>query len=386
MINKEVVITKAENLTLTAFIEANKVQDILGYPDDPEKTFKTGDIYKAKVINLQPNIGAAFLSLIPGVKAFMEIRGSSPVKPEQEIIVEIVKEAFGEKEMAVSPFYSLSGKYLVIKNASPSVSVSRKIAGERRTELMELGNGLIKGFPDISLIVRTNAAGAGNEEIVSEFESLLSDISDLRKKASYSVPYIKLYSAPEPYMDYIRDLKEKPDRIVTDDPSIYEALRDHFKGDEELYSLIDLYSSESISLLKVSRLEAALDEIKKRTVHLKSGGTLIIDRTEACHVIDVNSGKNTDKLTRKELILKTNLEAVKEAARQIRLRNLGGMILFDLINMIERSDRNKVIAELKNEAFKDRLKCEFIDLTGLGIAELTREKKNLPLSLPLEGC
>ena len=171
MINREVVITKAENLILTAFIEENKVQDILGYPDDREDSFKTGDIYKARVINLQKNLNAAFLNIMPGVKAFMEVRKCPEIRPEQDIIVEIVKEAFGEKEMAVSPSYSLSGKFLVIKNGSPSVSVSRKIRGERRNELTELGNNLISGFPDISLIIRTNAKDAENAEIEEEFEN-----------------------------------------------------------------------------------------------------------------------------------------------------------------------------------------------------------------------
>ena len=375
-----VVITKYRDLIISALIRDDKIWDILATVPEESRSFRTGDIVKAKVINIQKNLNAAFLLLGSGIKAFMDLKERSDIRPEDEIVVQIVKEAFGDKEMVVTPGYSIAGKYVALTFGRQGVGVSRRIPEEKKERLKSLLLSKLKTGDCIGAVVRTNAEEAPESLIDGEFDKLYKEIVNIGKKAEYSLPFIRLYSAPSEISTYLRDLRTAPDEVVTDDPGIYESLKDELKSDGELSGRIRLYTDKDYPLIKLCRLEAAIDEAFKKTVYLDDGGTLVIEKTEAAFIMDVNSGKNTKKLSKDALILETNLEAVREAARQIRIRNLSGMILIDLINMTSRSHREEVIGELKTELKKDRIKAEFIDLTGLGIAEITREKRNVPLA------
>ena len=375
-----VVITKYRDLIISALIRDDKIWDILATVPEESRSFRTGDIVKAKVINIQKNLNAAFLLLGSGIKAFMDLKERSDIRPEDEIVVQIVKEAFGDKEMVVTPGYSIAGKYVALTFGRQGVGVSRRIPEEKKERLKSLLLSKLKTGDCIGAVVRTNAEEAPESLIDGEFDKLYKEIVNIGKKAEYSLPFIRLYSAPSEISTYLRDLRTAPDEVVTDDPGIYESLKDELKSDGELSGRIRLYTDKDYPLIKLCRLEAAIDEAFKKTVYLDDGGTLVIEKTEAAFIMDVNSGKNTKKLSKDALILETNLEAVREAARQIRSRNLSGMILIDLINMTSRSHREEVIGELKTELKKDRIKAEFIDLTGLGIAEITREKRNVPLA------
>ena len=293
-----VVITRYDDSVLTFLIKDDRVWDIMGYEPSGNEGFQTGDILKAKVISIQKNINAAFLYLIPGVKAFMDMGNRDDIKPEQEIIVQITKEAFGEKEIVVTPNYSLAGRYMALSFGKKGVGVSRKISGEKREELKELISRKMENIEGLGAVIRTNAENAPAEAIDEEFDSLYERMREIERKAGYSVPYIRIYSAMRPESEYIRDLRESPEKIVTDDPEIYEAIREDFRTDPGIYEKISLYKDPDFPMTKLYRIEPALDEIRKRTIYLKSSGTLIIDRTEACHVMDVNTGKNTEKLSK----------------------------------------------------------------------------------------
>ncbi len=375
-----VVITKYRDLIISALIRDDKIWDILATVPEESRSFRTGDIVKAKVINIQKNLNAAFLLLGSGIKAFMDLKERSDIRPEDEIVVQIVKEAFGEKEMVVTPAYSVAGKYVALTFGRCGVGVSRRIPDEKKDSLKKLLYSRLMTEERIGAVVRTNAEEASESLILEEFEKLYKEMVNIGKKAEYSVPFIRLYSAPSEISSYLRDLRTPPDEVVTDDSEVYGTLKDELNSDEELSGRIRLYTDRDYPLIKLCRLEAAIDEAFKKTVYLNDGGTLVIEKTEAAFIMDVNSGRNTKKLSKDALILETNLEAVREAARQIRIRNLSGMILIDLINMTSRSHREEVIGELKTELKKDRIKTEFIDLTGLGIAEITREKRKLPLA------
>ncbi len=375
-----VVITKYRDFMITALIRDDRIWDILATASGEKSDFRPGDIVKAKVISIQHNLNAAFLLLGSDVKAFMELKERTDIRPEDEIVVQIVKEAFGEKEMVVTPAYSVAGKYVALTFGRCGVGVSRRITDEKKDSLKKLLYSRLMTEGRIGAVVRTNAEEASESLILEEFEKLYEEIVNIGKKAEYSVPFIRLYSAPSEISSYLRDLRTPPDEVVTDDSEVYGTLKDELNSDEELSGRIRLYTDRDYPLIKLFRLEAAIDEVFKKTVYLDDGGTLVIEKTEAAFIMDVNSGKNTKKLSKDALILETNLEAVREAARQIRIRNLSGMILIDLINMTSRSHREEVIGELKSELKKDRIKAEFIDLTGLGIAEITREKRKLPLA------
>jgi len=379
-LSDRVVITKYRDFMITALIRDDRIWDILATASGEKSDFRPGDIVKAKVISIQSNLNAAFLLLGSAVKAFMELKERTDIRPEDEIVVQIVKEAFGEKEMVVTPAYSVAGKYVALTFGRCGVGVSRRIPEEKKDSLKKLLYSRLMTEGRIGAVVRTNAEEASESLILEEFEKLYVEIVNIGKKAEYSVPFIRLYSAPSEISSYLRDLRTPPDEVVTDDSEVYGTLKDELNSNEELSGRIRLYTDRDYPLIKLCRLEAAIDEAFKKTVYLNDGGTLVIEKTEAAFIMDVNSGKNTKKLSKDALILETNLEAVREAARQIRIRNLSGMILIDLINMTSRSHREEVIGELKTELKKDRIKTEFIDLTGLGIAEITREKRKLPLA------
>ncbi len=378
-----VIIVKYCGAVINALLRDDRVWDISAHRFSEEKTIRTGDIYKGKVIKVQNNLNAAFLLLSDGVKAFMDVNEHSDIRVDQEITVGVLKEAFGEKEMVVTPEYSVAGKYIVLTKGRHGVGVSRRITDERKAELKKLITKKTETVSDLGAVVRTNAGTAPDSYIEEEFEKLYLTMREIEKKASYSVPFIKLYSAPSMETGFLRDLRETPDEVLTDDPGIYEYLKEELRTEEALIEKIRLYNDD-YPLIKLCRLEAAIDEAFKKVIYLKDGGSLVIEQTEAAHVIDVNSGKNTKNISKDELILNTNLEAVREAARQMRIRNLSGMILIDLINMRNRDHRDRVIGELKSELLKDRLRADFIDLTGLGIAEITREKERVPLKEVLQ--
>ncbi len=380
-----IVIVNYCGARITALIKDDRVFDILAVSQDEGRDLKPGDIVKGKVENIQKNLDAAFILLSNGVRGFMDIKGDpSQYRPGDELIVQVVKEPFGEKEMVVSPDYSVAGRYLVLTGNRHGVGVSRKIEDVRKDELKKLVHKMLSTYSDIGAVVRTNAENASDREIEEEFDKLISIMREISKKAEHSVPFIRLYNAPSPESSFIRDLREEPSEIITDDPAIYERLKEELIHDEGNVNRIRLYKDE-YPLIKLTRLEAVIDEAFKKTVYLKSGGNIVIEKTEACHVIDVNSGKNTRKISKDELVKETNLEAVREACRQMRIRNLSGMILMDLINMTNRDLRDTVINELKSELKKDRLKADFIDITGLGIAEITREKERVTLREVING-
>lgn len=380
MKDDRVVITEYESVLLTALIRDGHVFDLMGrgYNRDRE-SFIPGDIVRGKISEIKKNINAAFLKMGDGVKAFMDLDGHGDLKCEEEITVQVIKEPIKEKEMLVTPDYSVAGKYLAFSKEKRGVGISRRIEGDDRKRLKKTVKELMGDEVYYGVVIRTNAAEATDEDIADEFGFLKRTMDMIEEKSSYTVPFKKLYAETLPEIRYLRDLTETPERVVTDIPEIYEGLKDLYGESANDGDFLKLYTDDNLPLRKLYPVEAAVNEVRNRVIHLKSGGNLVIDITEALTVIDVNSAKSGGKLLKKETVLRTNLEAVKEAARQIRIRNLSGMILIDLINMDSGEDRKTVTDELKKELDKDRIRCCYIDLTKLGIAEITRERIGIPL-------
>lgn len=380
MKDDRVVITEYEGVLLTALIRDGHVFDLMGrgYNRDRE-SFIPGDIVRGKISEIKKNINAAFLKMGDGVKAFMDLDGHGDLKCEDEITVQVIKEPIKEKEMLVTPDYSVAGKYLAFSKEKRGVGISRRIEGDDRKRLKKTVKELMGDEVYYGVVIRTNAAEASDEDIADEFGFLKGTMDMIEEKSSYTVPFKKLYAETLPEIRYLRDLNFTPERVVTDIPEIYEGLKDLYGESANDGDFLKLYTDDNLPLRKLYPVEAAVNEVRNRVIHLKSGGNLVIDITEALTVIDVNSAKSGEKLLKKETVLRTNLEAVKEAARQIRIRNLSGMILIDLINMDSGEDRKTVTDELKKELDKDRIRCCYIDLTKLGIAEITRERIGIPL-------
>ena len=231
------------------------------------------------------------------------------------------------------------------------------------------------------IIVRTNAYGADAEEILAEIRELKNCYKTVMAAGTYRTCYSLLYEAAPSYVGSLRDARNGSiDEIITDDDEIYQTLGVYLgKEQPEDVGKLTLYQDSMVSLLKLYSLEKALEEASGRRVWLKSGGYLVIEPTEALTVVDVNTGKYTGKKNPRETILKINLEAAKETARQMRLRNLSGIIIIDFIDMTEEEDRKLLMDSLTQWCHKDSVKTTVVDITKLNLVEVTRKKQRRPL-------
>lgn len=354
----------------------NRVTDLFF---EEETDAKVGNIYLAKVVDLVRNTGGAFLSL-GEEKAFLQLkpRELKEIRPQDELMVQVTKSAMKSKEIRVSRAVSIPGKYLVLSSEGEGISISKKIGDPiRRQELTGLLSPKKAELEELScaVVVRTQALTASGEEILSELGELMETFSMICRKAGTRTCYSLLYEAPGLFEALIRDEKGgHPEKVITDDPELFRSLSRRFSG-----GIPVKLHAEDISLGSLYSLESAVEEALQKRVWLKSGAYLVIEYTEALTVIDVNTGKNIKKHDREESFLKINLEAAEETARQLRLRNLSGIILVDFINMEDKGHRRALMERLSELFKEDPVQAEAVDMTKLGLLEITRKKVRKPL-------
>lgn len=362
--------------------------DILSSEDKPT----VGSVYIGKVKNIVPNINAAFVDIGIGELCFMQLDdriGKSPAYKrngelvklcrEDELVVQYTREGIKTKQPAVSVNITLTGRY-IIKTSKNDISISSKIRDkQKRKEL----TGWIKGTADDSsdnyahgYIVRTNAADISKEQLLCEKDNLDTLYDNIMLKAGYSTVFSCLYHAPDEIIGIVRDgYISEVDRIITDDRKTYELLAEYAGQSEPQLSEKLEYYEDTYSLAALYSVESNLSNALGKKVWLKSGAYLIIEPTEACTVIDVNSGKAiAGKKIKEETIYKINLEAATEIMKQLRLRNISGMIIADFIDMEEKEHKEMLMGQLKELAVYDPVKTTVIDITKLGLVEMTRKK------------
>ena len=369
----EYVITKYRDLTVMAIVSDGRVEDLIA--DEGKKKLNVGDIVIAKVTDITANISSAFLELGES-KAYMTLSGDDRVRPGDELPVQILKEACGNKEMTVTKKLSIPGKYAVVSLASdgtPRLHISRKLTDTSvRTRLQDEISPMLDQY-DITL--RTNAAGGAKEDISAEIHEISGVLSDILERAATRTVFSRLYESTGLFTAAIRDSRYAGDKvIVTDQPDIMQDMSEAFPDIK-----IRLYQDDSLPLSVVYKIGYNIESIRDRRVWLKSGAYLIIDRTEAMTVIDVNSGKTDIKGSREDTFFAINKEAAKEIARQLRIRNISGMILVDFINMKKHDNYEALRICIEKETACDLSGTIFVDFTKLGIAELTRKKTRCPI-------
>ncbi|HHY36309.1 MAG TPA: Rne/Rng family ribonuclease [Firmicutes bacterium] len=389
---KEIVVHVCEDETWVALLEDGSLVEI--YLERPLSRRIVGNIYRGRVENVLPGMQAAFVDIGLEKNAFLYVDDALPqgrngeryrggakptieqlLQPGQEIIVQVMKEPIGSKGARVTTHLTLPGRSLVLLPDVDYVGVSRRIEDERERErLRELAEGIRpKGM---GLIVRTVAEG--NEGI----EQLQQDIVFLERL--WAKIKQRMRKGPTPALIYKDlDLVYRIMRdLYTDD--IQRVTVDNREVLEKIYDLLDLYAphlKERVfyfpperDILLTYGLEAEVEKALKRRVWLKSGGYLVIDQTEALTAIDVNTGKFVGTTNLADTVLKTNLEAAREIARQLRLRNVGGIIIIDFIDMNKEEDQAAVLSVLEEELQKDKVKAHVLGLTQLGLVEMTRKK------------
>jgi ribonuclease G len=349
-----------------------------------------GNIYIGKVKKIVSNIHAAFLDIGEGMDCYLPVEetkqavftkkvSANKLCVGDELIVQVTKEAQKMKAPTLTANLSFSGQYIVLTSANRTVGISKKITGQRRVQLQQcIADDLPEHF---GVIVRTNAKDASEEEITAELRRLTNEAQTLIENGMHRTAFSVLKSALPSYLNEIKNsYTGEYDEIVTDDPELYEEIRAFLAADyADILPKLRLYQDQLLSMNKLYSLEANMEKALRRHVWLKSGGFLVIEPTEALTVIDVNSGKNISGKNKKESIVRLNKEAAEEIARQIRLRNLSGIIIIDFVDMEEEKDKEELAQWMQSLLNSDPVTANVVDLTALGLMELTRKKIRKPL-------
>lgn len=358
-----------------------------------------GNIYVGQVENIAANIQAAFVMIDPDTRCYLPLSdvknpvfssgrtGDAPLRPGDMLLVQVSREAMKGKLPAVTTNLNFTGKYLVLTTGEKKIGFSKKLIQEEKNKLNKwLEEERAVSPREYGIVVRTNAGEASKEEFLTELSFLKSLYEKTAVYGRSRTCFSCVYETEPFYMNAVRDTYSKHlDEIVTDIPEVFEHITAYLKevshGEE---NKVRLYEDALLPLYKLYRIGIALEEVQKQKVWLKSGGFLVIQQTEAFVSIDVNSGKFTGKKKAEETYRKINLEAAGEIARQLRLRNLSGIILIDFINMENPDHQDELFHVLQKHLRKDSVKAKAVDITPLHILEMTRKKVRRPLSEDLK--
>jgi len=358
-----------------------------------------GDIFVAKVTNVVKQINAAFILYAPNKKGYLPIHAEyTPIITNRpydgrilvgdEIIVQLEKEAVRTKEPVFTMNLSLAGKFSVISYANTYKGVSKKCTKLERAQL----RAAIPQEIAFGVVVRTNATVLLSEldkeqtpdslkPMIDEINYLNQRMSSLIQEGIHRTCFSRIWKSPSGYLTAMRDEGVIYQQIITDSSNLYQELKDFVTlYMPEQVANISMYQDNSYPLQKLYRVETQISDLLSRKVWLKSGAYLIIEKTEAMYVIDVNSGKNIMKKEMAAYIYEINIEAANEIMRQIRLRNLTGMILVDFINMEDNKKTEALLQELRGLAKKDHIQTTIVDMTALGLVEITRRKTTKSLA------
>lgn len=348
-----------------------------------------GNIYIGKVQNIVKNIHAAFIEIADGIMCYYSLddkaepvftnsKKDSVMKIGDEVIVQVSKEGMKTKLPSVTSNLNFTGRYLVLTSQRKELGFSGKLNKEEKKRIREFLEGSMP--ENAGIIVRTNARNAKKEEILEELKNLQSRYEALLKKGRSRVCFSLLEEHMPEYLQTLQNVYTQAlDEIVTDDAEVFQAVQNYLNCYGEYEIPLRFYEDKLLPLSKLYSLESVLERSLQERVWLKSGGFLVIQPTEAFVCIDVNTGKFSGKKEIQETFRKINLEAAKEIAWQLRLRNLSGIILIDFINMEDQEDKRELLHTLQAYLNQDPIKSTVIDITPLNIVEVTRKKVRKPL-------
>lgn len=388
MIHTNVVITEYKNRICAMTFCDNQLEDL--HVEAGESLLD--HIYVAKVKNINKNINAAFVELFEGRMAFLpleDVEGCSFIpaadgrlREGDELPLQVVKEGVKTKDPVVTTKLSINGAYAVVTldKRKGGLQYSKKLSKEKKQRLHALlqQTGIEQVLIDAgyAAIIRT---GAGELEDVSvlqnELQNLIQKMDELLQHSQTRTCFSCIYKSVPSYIEYLHHLAQfEYEEIVTDIPAVHEMLTEYYKGGRPIR-----FYQDTFPLSKLYSIDSKMEELFAKKVNLKSGANLIIEYTEAMTVIDINTAKCIAKKDKDALNYKINLEAAQMIARQLRLRNLSGIIIVDFINMESEQYKENLVRELKALLKKDPVHCNFVDITALGLVEITRKKVQKPV-------
>jgi ribonuclease G len=386
---------------------------------DRKKTRQlTGNIYRGRVKNILHNIQSAFIDIHEGENGFIHIsdilenaqkfeemfdmdfeyetKGEEQpkasdiaqiMKIDQPVLVQVVKEPIGSKGARLTSNISLAGRYLVLLPNNPHRGVSRKIEEKSSRERLKK---LIRSFEmaqDIGLICRTASASATNEQLIDEATELFHTWHQIVEKFNQASGPTLLYEESDLIKRaVITCVDKKMDRLLIDDYNTFQRCKKTYEKYAVEHDVKLEYYRDKTPMFERFNVEREIDRALKRKLWLSSGGYLFFDRTEAMFTIDVNSGRSTSQSSGdvEETLVRINLEAAEEIARQLRLRNIGGLVIIDFIDMRSRKNQKRVLERLKECMKDDSAKCTILAMSEFGLVEMTRQRNRESLSQMLE--
>lgn len=399
---KEILVSVEPGELRVAVLEDRQLVEI--YYERPSGQRTVGSIFKGKVENVLPGMQAAFVNIGLERNAFLYVSDALPAKnvvdddadehvpvehkerngkltiedllrPGQEVMVQVVKEAIGTKGARVTTHCTLPGRFLVLMPTVDYVGVSRRIDSDReRDRLRKIAE---KVRPqNVGLIVRTVAEGKSESELAQDAKFLMKLWKKIQDRNRTEPAPALLHKDMGLVYRIIRDsFTEEVDRFVIDSKQEYEKVLELVDDiAPSLKKRVELFYSGERSIFDLYNLEPEIEKAIRRRVWLKSGGYLVIDHTEALTSIDVNTGKYVGTTDLSDTVFRTNLEAAREIARQLRLRDIGGIIIADFIDMESESHRRKVLQTLEEHLKRDKTKAYVLGITQLGLVEITRKK------------
>ncbi|WP_418751008.1 ribonuclease E/G [Frisingicoccus sp.] len=383
--SKEVVITNYKNQYLVVSMDNGKaVEMFLKAPD----ALEIGDIFIGKVKNIVNNIQAAFVEIQPGVIGYYSLKSNphhlfsslsnGKLKNGDEILVQVERGNIKSKAPVLTSKIQLTGKHLVFLGNQKFIGISKKINDVRRRDaLKEMGKRLTAGT-DNGVIFRTGSAGKDDAQLQEEYQSLLVNYKNIMSIYRSRTCFSKILASPRNWLNYVHAVSEPSLRVLTDIPEVYREISNQYTGAAEK-PLCELYTDISYPLIKLKSLETQISRALSKNVWLKSGASLVIETTEALTSIDVNTSKTEIHKNNEETFLQINMEAAGEICRQLRLRNLSGIIIIDFINLSSKEAEEKLMSELRKLSREDSVQLNLIDMTPLGLVEMTRKRTYRPL-------
>ena len=404
-VKRTLLINSAEGDEVRVAILENGVLDDI-FVERLGRGVKAGSLYKGKVNNVEPSLQAAFIDIGAERNGFLHASDVIPpdggyadlikkprrkphrgggghddlkieelLVPGQEVLVQVSRESLGTKGASLTTFISIPGRFLVLMPASDRLGISKKIEDERERRILKRRLLDINPPPDVGLIVRTAGMGRTTEELAADMDYLLRLWDSVKTAVKGAQPPKLVYEESDLVMRVVRDyFTEDISEIWVDDESAYHRLRDFFDSVMPECTNRLRISDSPVPLFHRFDVEKQLESLFHRRVPIGHGAYLIVEQTEAMVTIDVNSGKYKEKAGNEKTLFETNMLASREIPRQLRLRDIGGLVMVDFIDMDRAEERHKVEREMRLYLAKDRARINMLPMSHLGVVEMTRQR------------
>lgn len=367
---KDIFVERGNSLLRVAIKEKGVLTEC--FVEERSEEPQIGEIYKGRIKNILPGINSVFVDIGLKKEGYMYLSNelkSQGIKKGQEILVEIVKEPLGGKGAKLTNKVSIPGRLMVLSLGGSNITFSKRISNNEAKEKIQ---EFIKPIEGLEITIRTDAAFAEKEDMLIELETLVEEFKGLERKLKYSLNLGKIYGDNLILNKILRENLGAKTNIAVDNEEDFEDIKEVVSKKEDV--TVTLFD-EGRSLFDYYGIEKEILKLRHNKVNLNCGGTIIIEKTEAMNVIDVNSGKNTKGRSFDKTILETNIEAAKEIGKQIMLRNLSGIIVIDFIDMRDFSHKAIVMKSLKESLRQDKGNIKVFPFTELDLVQIARKRR-----------